>query len=99
MFPTKIKILNNEHLYIKWDDDTESRIKLLTLRKNCPSAISKAERDEHGDSYVPIFFGDQLTVSDIKIVGNYAINIIWKDGHNTGIYEFSFLKELAELDN
>ena len=98
MFPTKIKIEDNEKLYIKWDDDVEDRIKLKTLRENCPSAISKAERQEQGDSYIPIFFGDQLKVESIKLVGNYAINIAWKDGHNTGIYTFKQLKDLAEKD-
>ncbi|MGB5849681.1 MAG: gamma-butyrobetaine hydroxylase-like domain-containing protein [Ignavibacteriaceae bacterium] len=36
-----------------------------------------------------------MTVSGIEAVGSYAIQINWQDGHNTGIYEYPFLKNLA----
>jgi DUF971 family protein len=32
----------------------------------------------------------------IDPVGNYAIQIGWSDGHNSGIYSFRYLKELEE---
>ncbi|MHB8580531.1 MAG: gamma-butyrobetaine hydroxylase-like domain-containing protein [Ignavibacteriaceae bacterium] len=43
-----------------------------------------------------MFSERQSTISSIKEIGNYAISISWKDGHNTGIYEFPFLKNLSE---
>ena len=47
---------------------------------------------EQSKTYIPIFNQNQIAISNLKIVGNYAISISWKDGHDTGIYEFPFLK-------
>ena len=35
-------------------------------------------------------------IKDIQIVGGYGIQITWKDGHNTGIYTWNYLKELND---
>ena len=35
-------------------------------------------------------------IKDIQTVGGYAVQITWKDGHNTGIYTWENLKQLAE---
>jgi DUF971 family protein len=33
-------------------------------------------------------------IGNIETVGEYAIQITWKDGHNTGIYSWEYLQEL-----
>jgi DUF971 family protein len=96
MEPVKIKIIENKILWIKWNDDTESRITLHKLRKLCPCATCLAERDNQSKSYIPLLVSSQVTVAGIEAVGSYAIQINWQDGHNTGIYEYPFLKKLAE---
>ena len=35
---------------------------------------------------------------DIEEVGNYALRLVFADGHSTGIYTFRFLRELGELN-
>ncbi len=98
MSPKQIKIKDKSRLYIKWNDDSESEIGLKYLRDECPCASCKGEtvlmktyrpakKAEHPDMY---------KVADIKPVGGYAIQISWKDGHNTGIYTWANLKQLAE---
>jgi DUF971 family protein len=42
-----------------------------------------------------VLLEDQIKIAEITTIGNYAVGIKWKDGHNTGIFEFSKLKELA----
>ncbi len=96
MLPIQIKIIGNKDLYVKWDDNSESKISLMKLRKFCPCATCASEREEQSEKFIPIFSGNQLTVKSIQQVGSYAISIHWKDGHNTGIFEFPFLKSLAE---
>jgi DUF971 family protein len=32
---------------------------------------------------------------DLKIVGNYALQLTWADGHNSGIYSWEYLRELC----
>lgn len=96
MSPVKIKINDKEKLYIKWDDDFEGIIPLMKLRRYCPCAVCQAEKDEQSSTYIPIFTLDQLTVTSMNIVGHYALAVAWKDGHNTGIYEFKQLRNLSE---
>ena len=38
-------------------------------------------------------------IKDIQQVGNYAIQIHWSDGHNTGIYNWEYLKLLEKSQN
>ena len=42
---------------------------------------------------------DNIIAVDFLEVGRYAIQILWSDGHQTGIYPFEFLKRLAENDD
>ena len=95
MTPVKIK-LKEMSLSVRWEDGSESKIKLANLRRNCPCALCASEREEQSGSYIPLYSDEQLGISNIQVVGNYAVGIIWKDNHNTGIYNFEQLKKLAE---
>lgn len=97
MKPVKIKVSDKKNLFILWDDKTESVIALNKLRKLCPCATCLAEREKQSKLYIPILNENQVRVSEIIQVGSYAINLTWKDGHNTGIYEYTFLKRIADL--
>ncbi|MEO8400055.1 MAG: DUF971 domain-containing protein [Ignavibacteriaceae bacterium] len=96
MYPTQIKLNNKKDIFIKWDDGTESRIGLEKLRKNCPCATCITEKEKQSISYIPILHENQVKILNLNQVGSYAISIIWKDGHNTGIYEYPYLKTLAQ---
>lgn len=95
MIPLQIKVRENKTQFIKWDDNTESIIKLANLRRNCPCALCASEREQQGSRYIPIYSNEQLTIKKIRIVGNYAIGIEWADDHDAGIYEFETLIGLA----
>ena len=53
-------------------------------------------REKQSKTYIPLLMENQDKVAKINQVGSYAISIAWKDGHNTGIYEYPFLKKLAD---
>ena len=36
-----------------------------------------------------------LASPSIEAVGNYAIRIVWRDGHSTGIYPFQYLRDIC----
>ncbi|MBU1098124.1 MAG: DUF971 domain-containing protein [Bacteroidetes bacterium] len=97
MTPIKISVLEKKYLSVSWNDGMETKIKLANLRKKCPCAICNSEKKENGDKYIPIYTNDQLTISEISKVGKYAIAVYWKDGHNTGIYEFGYLRNITDL--
>ena len=96
MRPSKIRLIAKKRLLIVWDDGSESVLELRELRKRCPCATCLAERDRQSKMYIPLFAENQVTVKSINQVGNYAVQITWNDGHNTGIYEYNFLKRFSE---
>ncbi|HCY77900.1 MAG TPA: DUF971 domain-containing protein [Ignavibacteriales bacterium] len=95
MFPIKIKLIEKKKLLIDWDDGKEDLIDLKELRKNCLCATCLSERDKQSKMYIPLFAENQITIKSIDQVGNYAIQINWNDGHNSGIYEYTFLKNYS----
>jgi DUF971 family protein len=95
MSPLKIQVKDKKYLYIQWDDNSESRILLSVLRKNCPCANCVADRHNQPASYIPLLSEVHLTLVKIEPIGSYAIRLYWKDGHDTGIYNYEFLKELG----
>jgi len=94
MRPIKIKVREKEFLDITWTNGEIKSIKLSNLRNKCPCAICFAEKEEWGSTYIPIYTKDQLTITKISIVGTYAVSIEWKDGHNTGLYDYEYLYSL-----
>lgn len=96
MTPVKISVKDKGLLSVKWDDDTGTVIKLSNLRRGCPCAICNAEKDERGPKYIPIYSNEQLSLSKITVVGKYAVGVEWKDGHNTGIYDFGYLRRISD---
>lgn len=95
----QIKIINREDLFIKWDDNSGSRIGLKYLRDECPCANCKGEtillktyRPAKPQTSTP----EMYKIKNIETVGSYAIQISWQDGHNTGIYSWEYLKKLDE---
>ena len=90
MIPKKIKVEDNR-LKIIWDNNSESRIKLVNLRDNCPCAFCKTEREKRNENFIPFLTDEQVTIDKIIPMGNYAIHIIWKDGHHNGFYDYEYL--------
>jgi len=97
MQPRDIQTIGSE-LAIKWDDDRESFIPLEKLRRSCPCAGCKGEMDIMGNLYKNP--AQTLTLQAFELVrllrvGGYAIQPVWADGHNTGIYSFEYLQRVA----
>ncbi len=91
--PVQIIEESDSEISIKWSDDTESKYSAAQLRRVCPCAGcinewtgKKILRDES----VP----EDLTLGNITIVGRYALNFHFSDGHDTGIFSFQFLHNL-----
>ncbi|HVF30343.1 MAG TPA: DUF971 domain-containing protein [Pyrinomonadaceae bacterium] len=86
---------SESEISIKWSDDVETRYLALQLRRSCPCAgcvnewTGERTLDEKN---VP----DDITLKQITIVGRYALNFHFSDGHDTGIFSFTFLRNLSE---
>lgn len=104
MKPKQIKILDKDKLSLTWNDDTLTIISLKYLRDECPCAGCKGETilfKTFRPAKPPIITPEMYQVKGIDVVGDYAIKISWKDGHDTGIYSWTYLKTLqtGQLNN
>ncbi len=77
---------------IDWPDAKARRIPTVILRGYCPCAHCQG----HGG---PIEFqpGRDSDLIDLGEVGNYALRFGWGDGHDSGLYSFSYLRALSDL--
>ncbi len=95
--PINLHLKKTEALLITWADGHQSVFPLRELRKHCPCAGCQGERDILGRTRLPIVqttYDGPITATGAQLVGNYAIQIDWSDGHSAGIYTFAFLREL-----
>jgi DUF971 family protein len=97
--PKKIKRTESNTLQITWNDEEITEISLTDLRDKCPCVHCQGETVIFS-SYIPIKSPFKAAgfyeIEKIEPVGNYAVQIIWKDKHNTGIYSWEYLKEISK---
>ena len=93
--PREIKQEDDFTLRITWADDQECRYKAADLRRACPCA--QCVNEWTGERVLkPESITEEIEIRDLSLVGRYAINFRWTDGHETGIYSFRYLRELCE---
>jgi DUF971 family protein len=99
--PTDIKVRQAERrVVISWRDGHVSSLDFTMLRRKCPCATCVAERTKEAGSQelFPILKKDPgtgaPTVMGVHLVGNYAVHFQWSDGHETGIYDYRYLRSL-----
>lgn len=86
-----VPIEEDRLLQILWDDDQCARYPFEFLRGWCPCAACQGHGAER--HFVAV---QNPCLASINMVGNYALNPRWTDGHETGIYSFEYLRELSE---
>ena len=93
--PKNIQLIGDE-LAIQWNDGTESYFSLETLRRACPCAACGGEPDVLGKVLRPeVSYTDKsFMLAGFTMVGGYALQPRWGDGHNTGLYSFQYLRRL-----
>ena len=88
-----------QELAIKWDNGTESFLPLQKLREHCPCAGCKGEVDVMGNLHkgpAKELSPASYQLRSLQFVGGYAIQPVWADGHNTGLFTFDYLARLAQ---
>ncbi len=93
--PTNIQLIGDE-LAIQWSDGQESFVPLPFLRRACPCAACGGEPDVLGNIERPnvTYTADSFQLRGWQLVGGYALQPRWLDGHSTGIYSFQYLRRL-----
>jgi DUF971 family protein len=91
--PKQVLQESEKKIMIVWNDESKSEFDAVQLRRACPCANcvnewtgEKILEDERVNK--------DLEITDVRLVGRYALNICFSDGHETGIYSFKYLYEL-----
>ena len=92
--PTELKLRRRSRtLEVHFQDGTRFDLPFEYLRVYSPSAEVKG----HGPGQEVLQFGkENVQVSRIEPVGQYAVRLIFDDGHDTGLYTWKYLYELGE---
>lgn len=95
--PVNVQQIGNE-LAIQWNEGAESYLDLQLLRRACPCAACGGEPDVLGNIMRPSasYSDNSFDLVGFEIVGGYAIQPRWADGHQTGIYSFQYLRRLSQ---
>jgi DUF971 family protein len=91
--PTDIKLRTASRLLtVAFDDGSTFELPFEYLRVFSPSAEVKG----HGGGEGVLQLGKQnVGISAIEPVGNYALRLVFDDGHDTGLYSWVLLHELG----
>ena len=93
--PREISKESDSRLRITWADGTDCQYAAADLRRSCPCA--QCVNEWTGERVLkPESISENMEIQDLSIVGRYALNFRWSDGHETGIYSFRYLRELCE---
>ncbi len=92
MTPTNIHVHHpSQRVEIDWDDGSHTSTEFARLRQYCACAWCRAE-GRIGDP--PPTNGCKIEA--IKPVGVVGINIIFADGHDRGLFPWSYLRAIAD---
>ncbi|TSD82952.1 DUF971 domain-containing protein [Mycobacterium sp. KBS0706] len=91
--PVEIRLKRAERvLELRFDDGLHVTLSAELLRVESPSA----EVQGHGPSQKTIVGGKRnVAITAVEPVGHYAIRLVFDDGHDTGLYSWTWLHELA----
>ena len=105
MIPVNIKKAGARTLEIEWDDGHRSVYALDFLRRECPCASCAEARRAPAQATNPLrvlqaheVVNANVDIRQAEVVGRYAIQFHWNDGHAEGIYSFDFLRELCQCE-
>jgi DUF971 family protein len=91
--PSQIVEESDSAVSIVWSDASETHYTAAELRRVCPCAgcVNEWTGEKTLDAAtVP----DDLSFKHISIVGRYALNFHFSDGHDTGIFSFAYLRNI-----
>lgn len=92
MKPRELKVIAARRLLsVTWDDGKVSCIPAAMLR-----ARSRAAQQVRADIEGNEHSFETVTVTSAEAIGSYGIRLVFSDGHDRGIYPWSYLREIAD---
>jgi DUF971 family protein len=101
MVPKSITLNKQEnYLEITWSDERVCQYPLPELREACPCVECRGGHQFMGREHDPkdilvLKPARSYKITELQMVGNYALQPSWDDGHHTGIYTWDYLRRLC----
>ncbi len=95
--PTSYERGDDGQLHLEWQNGATDKLEPYLLRLSCPCAMCV---DENTGKRIldPKQILLDVGIGDVQPVGKYAIALNFSDGHNTGIYKWDYLRQLAQAN-
>ena len=93
MLPPRSIQNNAGVLKITWSDGMRQRFDNAFLRRRCQCADCKSLRMRTGEE---LAVSPQMRIKEIRPIGSYAVQFVFTDGPDRGIFPWVYLKEMTE---
>ena len=92
--PVAIRVRGAERLLdLEWPD-LSAQVPFRTLRLACPCAACVSETT--GRRLLdPATVPESIAPQEVALAGNYALRVTWQGGHDTGLFTWPYLREIA----
>ncbi|MCC7109203.1 MAG: DUF971 domain-containing protein [Deltaproteobacteria bacterium] len=89
--PVDVQVHNeSQRVDVKWADGHTSSYSISRLRGYCPCAECRG----HSGGGLPWLDNQVSAIFDVVLVGRYAVNFKFGDGHATGLFRWDLLRRL-----
>src|SRR3954468_9046710 len=92
--PTEIKLRSKSRvLEVSFADGQRFELPFEYLRVHSPSAEVKG----HGPGQEVLVLGkENVGIRAVEPIGQYAVKLVFDDGHDSGLYTWKYLRELGD---
>ena len=88
-----IEVDRDAYMTIVFADGVTVRYDVGELRLACPCATCVGRRNAGQSVAPPVERGEAISITDAQLSGAFGINLDWSDGHRTGIYAWTYLRD------
>jgi DUF971 family protein len=81
-------------LILSWSPVHVAELPFKYLRCHCGCARCVDERTGQR-TLDPATVAESISLQDLTLVGNYALKVVWSDGHDTGLYSWDYLLRIC----
>ncbi len=101
--PRNLDLKKDRGLTVEWADGSTSYYSVAYLRRMSPSAEARELREQLARNPLTVLPSTParpgadpgaLEAIDAELVGNYAIRIVFSDGHRTGLFSWDYLRQI-----
>lgn len=92
-WPSELRLAKDKRtLSVTFEDGTQFDLPAEYLRVESPSAEVQGH---HPSQKITVTGKQNVAIAAIEPVGNYAVRLVFDDGHATGLYSWDYLAELG----